>query len=630
VVQFLTACYHKCEEYYLMCNYFVFHESNYRCQIYPQCAKLVFAGGKETLIYMTQDEAWNAPEGKTKALFERLPAVPIEAAALNLTQAETDVDSGHAEFQHAWESVTPEVLKYYLDGAGGDVKMALGMFLADHPAMEAKLAQLPQELLVQYLDGADGDVKDALYGGIMEYHAQLLADGEEEVESTMIGANIYSNISRPDPLESTKLEPDELESTKLESTKLESNTTTKLDSFEAAGFDGFAAAGSIDGFAAAGSIDGFAAAGSIDGFAAAGSIDGFAAAGSIDRFAAAQKEVGGGNDIITQMMRAGGANDGGGGGSGANDEVGEGSGANDEAGGGSGANDGGGGGSGTNDEAADTAGAISADRSILNAASSPAAAVPPVWCTDSSGTADAGSPCVFPFVYEGVAYSECTDINHPVGAFWCASSVSSGGEFNGLWGECDRCPAAPPASADAPILDAVPPASADAPISDAAPPALADAPISDATPPASAAAPILGAAPPASADAPILDAAPPFLLQASPPNLAGASIDPVSSEAKASHETSNRDERRTHLDRRRVSWVGIVSAALGCAIVVLALVLFQARRASASGNRSWSWRCGLRVGTGLLGDVGMGNVAAEECVLPGPPGMGLLPIGAGI
>jgi hypothetical protein len=71
---------------------------------------------------------------------------------------------------------------------------------------------------------------------------------------------------------------------------------------------------------------------------------------------------------------------------------------------------------------------------------------------------------------------------------------------------------------------------------------------------------------------------------------------------------------------------------------VLALVLFRARRASASGNQSWSWSCGLQVGTclmggvgtGLMGGVGMGHAAAGECVLPGPPGMGLLPIGAGI
>jgi hypothetical protein len=78
VVEFLTACYAKCEENYLMCNYFVFHESNYRCQLFPQCSKLVFAGGKETLIYMTQDEAWSKPEGTTKSLFERLPPVQIE------------------------------------------------------------------------------------------------------------------------------------------------------------------------------------------------------------------------------------------------------------------------------------------------------------------------------------------------------------------------------------------------------------------------------------------------------------------------------------------------------------------------------------------------------------------------
>jgi predicted outer membrane repeat protein len=75
-------------------------------------------------------------------------------------------------------------------------------------------------------------------------------------------------------------------------------------------------------------------------------------------------------------------------------------------------------------------------------AKSAAAGVSNAWCADSSGTADASSPCVFPFIYEGVTYSECTDINHPVGALWCASAVSSDGEYTGEWGECEPCPTA--------------------------------------------------------------------------------------------------------------------------------------------------------------------------------------------
>jgi hypothetical protein len=45
------------------------------------------------------------------------------------------------------------MLKYYLDGSDGDVKVALFMFFNDHPQMKLRLAQIPRDLLVEYLSG---------------------------------------------------------------------------------------------------------------------------------------------------------------------------------------------------------------------------------------------------------------------------------------------------------------------------------------------------------------------------------------------------------------------------------------------------------------------------------------------
>ena len=56
-------------------------------------------------------------------------------------------------------------------------------------------------------------------------------------------------------------------------------------------------------------------------------------------------------------------------------------------------------------------------------------------------------PCVFPFVYDGVEYNECTSVDaaNP-GNVWCATEVAP--EYNntvidGRWGDCaESCPGA--------------------------------------------------------------------------------------------------------------------------------------------------------------------------------------------
>ena len=51
-----------------------------------------------------------------KGLLERMPATPVEAVAINETNANPVKEMGKTIFAKAWESVTPEILKYYLDG----------------------------------------------------------------------------------------------------------------------------------------------------------------------------------------------------------------------------------------------------------------------------------------------------------------------------------------------------------------------------------------------------------------------------------------------------------------------------------------------------------------------------------
>ena len=48
--------------------------------------------------------------------------------------------------------------------------------------------------------------------------------------------------------------------------------------------------------------------------------------------------------------------------------------------------------------------------------------------------------CVFPFTYNGVKYSACTDTDHD--AQWCSTKTDSDGNFiSDEWGNCDvGCP----------------------------------------------------------------------------------------------------------------------------------------------------------------------------------------------
>ena len=51
-------------------------------------------------------------------------------------------------------------------------------------------------------------------------------------------------------------------------------------------------------------------------------------------------------------------------------------------------------------------------------------------------------PCVFPFIYEGVRYNQCTSQDAAEGAVWCATQVSTNGTvIEGRWGDCtEGCP----------------------------------------------------------------------------------------------------------------------------------------------------------------------------------------------
>ena len=46
------------------------------------------------------------------------------------------------------------------------------------------------------------------------------------------------------------------------------------------------------------------------------------------------------------------------------------------------------------------------------------------------------SQCVFPFVYEGIAYNTCTNAGDSTSQLWCATSVDDTGAFDGSWGYC--------------------------------------------------------------------------------------------------------------------------------------------------------------------------------------------------
>ena len=55
-----------------------------------------------------------------------------------------------------------------------------------------------------------------------------------------------------------------------------------------------------------------------------------------------------------------------------------------------------------------------------------------VYVWRSGGRVKPGSICSFPFTYDEVEYTTCTDVNHD--AFWCATIVP----YNSRgWGECE-------------------------------------------------------------------------------------------------------------------------------------------------------------------------------------------------
>merc|ERR1712227_1129150 len=62
-------------------------------------------------------------------------------------------------------------------------------------------------------------------------------------------------------------------------------------------------------------------------------------------------------------------------------------------------------------------------------------------CSTTSGP-DTGKSCVFPFMYNNVMYSQCTDVQ--LGSPWCSTEVDADGNFVlSKWGECSSsCPGA--------------------------------------------------------------------------------------------------------------------------------------------------------------------------------------------
>ena len=53
--------------------------------------------------------------------------------------------------------------------------------------------------------------------------------------------------------------------------------------------------------------------------------------------------------------------------------------------------------------------------------------------TATKGTAPEGSACVFPFLYDGVVYTQCTTVRNE-GIPWCSTEYDY--SINKLWGNC--------------------------------------------------------------------------------------------------------------------------------------------------------------------------------------------------
>merc|ERR1712013_164518 len=65
---------------------------------------------------------------------------------------------------------------------------------------------------------------------------------------------------------------------------------------------------------------------------------------------------------------------------------------------------------------------------------------------DACTTVD-NTPCVFPFIYQGVNHSECTNATDSSGKLWCATKVDKNGFYinkSKQWGYCsEECPSSP-------------------------------------------------------------------------------------------------------------------------------------------------------------------------------------------
>ena len=61
---------------------------------------------------------------------------------------------------------------------------------------------------------------------------------------------------------------------------------------------------------------------------------------------------------------------------------------------------------------------------------------------ETLGSSKKASPCVFPFVYEGQLFDECTDVDSEIDFVWCATEVYDDNTvIDGEWAYCQLgCP----------------------------------------------------------------------------------------------------------------------------------------------------------------------------------------------
>ena len=59
---------------------------------------------------------------------------------------------------------------------------------------------------------------------------------------------------------------------------------------------------------------------------------------------------------------------------------------------------------------------------------------------NTNGGSHPNVPCVFPFIYKGTTYNECTDVDNN-GVPWCATQTLDDAYVPGYWGNCEEgCP----------------------------------------------------------------------------------------------------------------------------------------------------------------------------------------------